>query len=61
MVNPPGNDPQLPVQHFMLAHLHSLACNTGSELMLGKDQGAKCSNPISDVVVLLPKEENEIM
>ena len=58
-VNPPGNGPQLPVQRFMLAFLHSLVGDTGNKVILGKDQGAKSINLISDAVVLLPKEENE--
>jgi hypothetical protein len=44
----------------MLALLHGLVGNARSKLILGEDQGAKSSNLISDAVVLLPKEENEI-
>ena len=43
----------------MLALLYDLLGNTGSELILGEDQGAKFTNLISDAVVLLPKEEYE--
>ncbi len=44
----------------MFAFLHDLVGNTGSKLILGEDQGAKFTDLISDAVIQLPKEENEI-
>ena len=43
----------------MRAFLHGLVGNTGSELILSEDQGAKFVDLFPNAVVLLPKEENE--